>query len=232
MVYFLYDNYEAFSSQRLRMHTLKKGVLLSIEGIDGAGKSTLAQHLYQSLTQYTLPVILTKEPGGTALGQHIRSIVQQQTTPLHAKTEYLLFAADRAQHFHEVIIPALQNKKLIISDRMADSSLVYQGYGRGLDFAMINAINTWAMNSIQPHLTLYIQVPLHIAMQRLKKRSQTLTAFEQEKESFMYKLIEGFETLFKERNNVIILDGTQSPEILNKTATKAIKSWLQNNNLL
>lgn len=133
-------------------------------------------------------------------------------------SEYLLFAADRAQHFNQIVIPALNKNKIVISDRMADSSLAYQGYGRGLDLEMIKNVNKWAMQNIEPDLTFYIKIDAKIAFDRIKKRNETLTSFEKEKIDFWNKVLLGFEQIFKERKNVITLDGTLSPEDVTQEA--------------
>lgn len=211
---------------------IKQGILISLEGIDGSGKSTLAKNLYEGLKHRGLPVILTKEPGATSLGKQIRTMVQEKTMPICAKSEYLLFAADRAQHFHELIIPALQKNHIVISDRMADSSLVYQGYGRGLDIDMISKINAWAMNERQPDLTFYVKVPVEVALERLKARNLELTSFEKEDLSFMQRLSNGFEMLYKNKNHVITLDGQESPEVLAQQTTTIFEQWLSAKNRL
>lgn len=208
------------------MHKLKKGILIAIEGIDGSGKSSLAKNLYQSLSKH-YPVMLTKEPGGTLLGQQLRSIVQEKKVPVCAKAEFMLFATDRAQHFHEVIIPALSQNKIIISDRMSDSSLVYQGYGRGLDREAIHAVNNFVMNKIKPTITVYVKVSTHVATDRIKKRNIALTSFEKEKEDFVSKLSFGFDQLYKNREDVIIVDGNQTQEQVTQEALLKILQWLQ-----
>src|SRR5262245_6758669 len=107
------------------------GILITLEGIDGSGKSSIARELHTFFSsQYQ--TVLTKEPGGTPLGQRLRDLLQYQDIPVVAKAQYLLFAADRAQHFAYVVVPSLEQKCLVISDRMADSSIVYQGHGHGL----------------------------------------------------------------------------------------------------
>src|SRR3990172_1551765 len=123
----------------------KRGLLITLEGIDGSGKSTLANAIVTALTTLGKHVVLTKEPGGTALRTELRAILQTQKNPVCDKAEFLLFAADRSQHFKELIVPALEQGQIVISDRMADSSLAYQGFGRGLDKEMISSINRWAM---------------------------------------------------------------------------------------
>lgn len=130
------------------MPQLKSGILIAIEGIDGSGKSTLAKNLFSSLEQQRFDTILTKEPGDSELGKEIRELVCTQNIPISSRAQYLLFAADRAQHFDELIIPALQQNKLIICDRLSDSSLAYQGYGNGLSTDMIKSINEWSMHSL------------------------------------------------------------------------------------
>src|SRR3972149_5899470 len=124
-------------------------MLITLEGIDGSGKSTLAKKMADTLHN----VVLTKEPGGSALGKKLREILQMQPVPITPIAEFLLFAADRAQHFDEVVIPALEQNKIVISDRMADSSLVYQGYGRGINMENIKLVNKWVMQDITPDIT-------------------------------------------------------------------------------
>lgn len=139
------------------MKKQNNGLLIAVEGIDGSGKSTLAHHLFTWLSkQCTTTVIKTREPGGSPLGAHLRTIIQESNISLSHKAEFLLFAADRAQHFQEIIIPHLNQGHVVISDRLADSSVVYQGYGRGLDIAMIKSINSWAMNNRTADLTLFV----------------------------------------------------------------------------
>jgi len=201
------------------MQSPERGILIALEGIDGSGKSTLARNLAAALEQSGLPTILTKEPGDSKLGALVRTIVQKQDVPVCSKAEFLLFAADRAQHFEELIEPMLKQKKIIISDRMADSSIVYQGFGRGLSIEMIKAVNAWVMNGRNPDLVIYLRISPETAMQRLRTRSE-LTAFEMQ--AFQTKILAGFDELYKTRKNVIILDGTESPETLTQQALNAV----------
>lgn len=208
------------------MKPIKCGTLIAIEGIDGSGKSTLAGKLYNQLTNESIPAVLTKEPGATKLGSQLRSILHEKPFDICPKSEYLLFAADRAEHIHSVVAPALNKNNVVISDRMGDSSIVYQGYARGLDITMIEAINRWAMNYIQPDLIFYIQLSAEQAMERIKCRNTTLTSFEKEGKPFIEKLTLGFNTIFKNQPNVIWLDGTKSSEELKEIIFKNLSSWL------
>lgn len=209
------------------MPQLSRGILVAIEGIDGSGKSTLARNVAQTLTALQFPIALTQEPGKTGLGKLLKPIVQEKKVPIAPKAEFLLFAADRAQHFNEIIIPALKNNMLIISDRMADSSLVYQGYGRGLDIPMLKTINTWAMQEQNPDLVIYVKVNPEIAYERILKRGEKLSSFEKERETFIKKLSDGFDALLSARDNVIIIDGTLDAQTLTDHAVTKLTHWLK-----
>lgn len=209
------------------MNKLTGGMLIALEGIDGSGKSLLAKNLYQEFLEKNLPVVLTKEPGGSLLGKQLRTILQEQTVPVCPKSEFLLFAADRAQHFETIIIPALNKGNIVISDRLSDSSLAYQGYGRGLDLNILQTVNNWTMNNITPDIVLYVRVDIETAFQRLKNRNLALTAFEKERKSFFETLQKGYEEIFAGRTNVITLDGTMLPEQIKQIAVDKIITWMQ-----
>lgn len=186
------------------MKLLTKGIFITIEGIDGSGKTTLAKNLYRYLvTRY--PAILTKEPSETVVGKKIRLFLQEETK-ISTKAEYLLFAADRAQHFDEIVIPNLNAKKIIISDRSGYSSLAYQGYGRGLDMNMIKQINAWTMNNIEPDYIFYLKVDPTIGLERVSRRMEEISKFENLE--FLKKVATGFDAVFKDKNNVIILNAS------------------------
>jgi dTMP kinase len=202
------------------------GFLLTVEGIDGCGKTTLIEKLSKSLEK-NYSVLVTKEPGGSILGQQLRTILQTQETPLSGKAEFLLFAADRAQHFETIIIPALQKGMIVISDRCADSSLAYQGYGRDLDCALIEKVNQWAMNQITPDLIFYLKLDPETAHNRLLHARNSLTTFEQKKEAFWYKVIKGFETIFRNHAKVITFDAQESQEILHDRALEQVIKAVQ-----
>jgi len=209
---------------------LTYGILIVVEGIDGSGKSTLAKNLSAALSAQGAQVVLTKEPGATPLGVQLRTILQNQPYPLCSKAEFLLFAADRAQHFYEVVLPSLAQNKMVISDRMADSSLVYQGYGRGLEKDMINAVNAWAMDYRVPTITFYVQVPYELARERIMQRNE-LTVFEKEHALFTQKLIDGFKDLAHNNKNGVLLEGACSEQQLTSQAVEKIVQFIQNNNL-
>lgn len=211
------------------MHTLKRGILVSLEGIDGAGKSTLINLLSGHLNSDRIDHIKTKEPGGSVLGKQLRDMLHTNALPICPKAEYLLFAADRAQHMHDLVLPALAQHKLVLSDRMADSSLAYQGYGRGLDKEMIQNINKWTMENYQPDLLFFIQVPISVALERITARGN-VSSFEQQT-SFLEQVEKGFHIVFAQRKNVVPIDGTQEPEHVAKQVYTHLKDWLCQHNL-
>lgn len=187
----------------------KSGFLIAFEGIDGSGKSTLSKLVFKSLEALHVPVLLTKEPGGTPQGHMIRAIVHEHT--LTPQAEFLLFAADRAEHITQVIKPALQEGKIILSDRMADSSRAYQGYGREIDLDLIEGITQWVMQGVTPDLIVYSKIDAITAFKRIAQRHEGLTVFEREKTIFFERVIDGFETIFASKNNVLTVDAHMSP---------------------
>jgi dTMP kinase len=204
------------------MRALSRGYLIACEGIDGSGKSSLSAALAERLRTNGYDVVLTKEPGGTSLGTELRTTLQDQRGRVSDRAEYLLFAADRAQHFADIIIPALEARKIIVSDRLADSSLAYQGYGRELDRTLITAVNTWAMQHHRPDYTLYLQIDIHTAQQRLQQRNQQRTTFEAADMAFWQRVLRGFEELYKGRPDVLTLDATHPLEILVNQAAQRL----------
>lgn len=202
------------------------GTFITLEGIDGCGKSTLAKNLASALQSSGQSVLLTKEPGGSKLGTAVRQILHNQPEPLEAVSEFLLFAADRAEHFRKIIIPALEKKTTVISDRCADSSVAYQGYGRGLDVTFITYVNAIAMVGIVPTITIFIELDPHIAFARIQSRGNQLTSIESRGPEYLQRVQNGFETLFKHRSNVLRIDGRLTQEAM----LQAVIEHLAHNN--
>ncbi len=202
------------------------GVLITVEGIDGAGKSSLVERLGALLRQSGTIVVTTKEPGGSKLGLILRQMLQYQEVPIAPRAEYLLFAADRAQHFKEVVIPSLQAGSLVISDRMSDSSLAYQGFGRGHDLTMIKIINQWSMQGIEPNLTIYLKIPVDCAYERMQDRGIEKSVFESEKKEFLERVARGFDQIFATRSNVITIDAARDQDTVVQETFERVYAWL------
>ena len=154
---------------------------LTFEGIDGAGKSTHIAFVSKYLQDRGIDLVSSREPGGTQLGEKLRELVLHET--MHLETEALLMFASRREHIAQVIAPALARGAWVISDRFTDASFAYQGGGRGMDLAKLDALEQWVHPHLQPDLTLLFDVPLDVARARLDA-TRTLDKFEQEKTDF------------------------------------------------
>ncbi|BCW94972.1 MAG: dTMP kinase [Fimbriimonadales bacterium] len=181
---------------------MPRAPFITFEGVEGAGKTTLAQRLADWLHAQGVPVLLTREPGGSALGKQLRPILLHE--PLDAWAELFLFLADRRQHTLQVILPALERGTWVLCDRYADSTLVYQGYGRGLDIALIQRLNALATADLTPDLTVLIDLPVQDALARANAPNR----FEAETLAFHTRIREGYLQLaHAEPSRFLVLDG-------------------------
>lgn len=192
--------------------TIKNGFLISVEGVDGSGKSSFCSLLEKKLSSQ-FSVLLTKEPGGTFLGKSLRNLLLHTTEQWDSKSEFLLFAADRAQHFSELVLPALANNQIVISDRMGDSSLVYQGYVKKLPLELLQKINAWVMQNKMPDITFLLDVDEETVHTRMALRNIPDDVFEKNKAEILLR-IEGFRALFAQKENGYVLNATHSCEDL------------------
>ena len=165
----------------------ERGVFISLDGIDGAGKTTHLQAIQAWMTQQNLPFVMTREPGGTPLGESLRALLLDPTTHISNETECLLMFAARQQHLQDVIEPALAQGTHVISDRFTDATFAYQGGGRGLPWHKIEALELWVQAGLQPDLTLLLDVPLEVSMGRIEK-SREKDRFEQEQAEFFTRV--------------------------------------------
>lgn len=162
---------------------MKQGKFITLEGIDGAGKSTQLAWIVELLQQAGLQPVVTREPGGTPLGECLRALLLDKSMAMHAETEALLMFAARREHLDKVILPALAQGQWVISDRFTDASFAYQGGGRGLDTGKLDILEHWVQGSLQPDLTLYFDVPVEVGQQRVN-RIKDADRFEQEQGGF------------------------------------------------
>lgn len=201
---------------------MNKAKFITFEGVDGAGKSTHLAWFAEALRKRGKKVLVTREPGGTPLGECLREILLNQ--PMHAETEALLMFAARLEHIEQVIKPALQQGTWVISDRFSDASFAYQGGGRGVSVAKLEQLECWVHENFQPDLTLLFDLPVEVARQRLSK-SITLDRFEQEKDSFFEKVRQAYlERLKKHPDRFVLINAAQSPEQVKVNLEKVILS--------
>ncbi|MDP1679024.1 MAG: dTMP kinase [Candidatus Nitrotoga sp.] len=199
---------------------MNKAKFITFEGVDGAGKSTHLTWFAEALRKRGKEVLVTREPGGTPLGECLRDILLNQ--PMHAETEALLMFAARFEHIEQVIKPALQRGAWVVSDRFSDASFAYQGGGRGMNVAKLEQLECWVHENFQPDLTLLFDLPIEVARQRLSKNT-TLDRFEQEKDSFFEKVRQAYlERRKKHPDRFVLIDAAQTPEQVKANLEKAI----------
>jgi dTMP kinase len=185
-------------------------LFITFEGGEGGGKSVQAKALYRKLAKMAIPVLLTQEPGGTPFGRRIsRWLKWAKDTNISPLTELMLFNASRAQLVNDVIQPALKSGQVVISDRYADSTTVYQGYGRGLDLAMVKSVNKAATQGLTPDLTVLLDAPVEVCFAR--KGTSKRDRFEQEAIAFHRRVREGYLKLAAdEPRRWLVIDASQS----------------------
>ncbi|MBU1425948.1 MAG: dTMP kinase [Gammaproteobacteria bacterium] len=168
---------------------MRSAKFITFEGVDGAGKSTHLEWFADTLRKRGIDLLVTREPGGTLLGERLREILLNQ--PMHAETEAMLMFAARREHVEQVIRPALQCGTWVISDRFSDASFAYQGGGRGVPLAKLEQLEQWVHGDLQPHLTLLFDIPIEIARQRLSN-NVSLDRFEQERGEFFERVRQAY----------------------------------------
>ena len=171
-------------------------LLITFEGIEGSGKSTHLRHLAAHLRTSGRPVVETREPGDTRAGASIRRLLLgAEAVPLTPLAELFLYCADRAQHVSDVIAPALAAGRVVLCDRFSDSTIAYQGYGRGLDLDVVRALDARARAGIRPALTLLLDCPVREGLARTRERAQPGDRFEREAVAFHERVRAGFLSL-------------------------------------
>ncbi len=201
------------------------GVFITFEGTEGAGKSTQINLLAQRLQSVGRKVRLLREPGSTTIGEEIRHTLQHsaQNRAMTPEAELLLINASRAQLVREVIRPSLEAGEIVVCDRFYDSTVAYQGYGRGLELALVHQIIDFAVGSTRPNLTLFLHVPLSVSEQRRETRAGVRDRFEEAGREFFEKVEAGFLALAKaDPKRVKYIDATQSVETVQSEIWKQV----------
>lgn len=194
---------------------MQKGKFITLEGVDGAGKSTHLDWVAECVRRRGVEVVMTREPGGTPLGEELRKLLLAQ--PMHIDTEILLMFAARQEHLFKVIWPALDAGKWVISDRFTDATYAYQGAGRGADLGRIRELERWVQRDFQPDLTLVFHVPVEVAESRRGIRAGAQDRFEQLDREF-FERVSGQYTMraADAPGRLRLVDGTRSIEDIKK----------------
>jgi dTMP kinase len=196
------------------------GRLIAIEGIDGAGKTTLARGLLMALPE----LVVLREPGGAEVSERIRSLVADPGLRVDARAEALLFAAARAQLVAEVVVPLLRDGRWVVLDRFVDSSLAYQGAGRELGVSAVAAINAFACGDVRADLTLYVRVAPEVAAERVAAAG-ALDRIEAAGPEFFARVVDAYDALAAAApERYVVLDGSDAPETVVSRALAALKT--------
>ena len=205
---------------------MSKGLLISFEGVDGAGKTTQLDLLEDWLISHRIPYLRTREPGGTQLGIKIKNLLfhppGSKMTPLE---EMFLFQADRTEHFVEVVLPALEAGKLVITDRCFDASIAYQGYGRGVDIELIEYLSLLAMQGRIPDLTILLNLDPALIPER--KEHREINRLDAEPVSFFRRVHDGYLALVDAHpERIKVVDASRSPEAIHEEIVMLVQQLL------
>jgi dTMP kinase len=209
-------------------------MFITLEGGEGAGKSTQARALARRLADAGRAVVLTREPGGTPFGELARSLVLHHAIapgaerfPLGERAELLLFAAARAQHVDDVIRPALERGDVVLCDRFTDSTMAYQGYGRGISLDVIEQTNAIATRGTLPDLTVLLDLPVDIGLAR-RLGERAADQFEREARAFHERVRQGFLSLAgRDPGRWLVVDATQAPDVVTEAIWPRLASLLR-----
>ncbi|MGD9079136.1 MAG: dTMP kinase [Desulfobacterales bacterium] len=212
-------------------------MFITLEGIEGSGKTTQIGRLVEFLEKKGISCVTTRQPGGTLIGENIRSILlDPANSALAPLAELLLYMADRAQHIHELIRPALNNGKTVVCDRYFDATLVYQGFARGLSIELIGQLHQILFDDLKPDVTLLLDLPPQVGLERAwqqlnnGQRSGDESRFEAEALAFHEKVRAGYLELARlEPDRFRIVDAAQSPDEVFTAIREIVSSVLKNN---
>ncbi len=203
------------------------GFLVTFEGGEGCGKSTQIKKLSQFLEQEKIPFIVSREPGGTEVGEKIRDILLNMKAEMSSTVEFLLFSASRADHIEKVVKPALESGKIVLLDRFYDSSFVYQGYAGDLNLKDIQNVTELAVKDVKPNLTFLLDLDYEVGMLRKSKddKLRNLDRIEQKGESYHKKVRDGYLKLAEQNpDRIVVIDASKTPdEIFEKIKAKILK---------
>jgi dTMP kinase len=204
-----------------------KGRFITFEGVDGAGKTTQLEWARQFLEKKGCSLTVTREPGGTELGEALRDVLLNAKNAIHPETEALLMFAARREHIDRVIMPALHRGDVVLCDRFTDATFAYQGGGSGVESGKLEALEQWVHSDLQPDLTLYFDLSVEIARQRLDGEREA-DRFERESAEFFQRVRSAY--LARARKNpqrIRVIDASAAPEVINKLVEDILVSACQ-----
>lgn len=209
---------------------MKKGFMLVCDGSNGAGKTTVIKTIERYLKNKGLDVIVTREPGGTPIGEKIREIILDPKTPEMCNlTELMLFGAGRAQHINEKILPALAAGKVVISDRFDAATFSFQHYARGIDLDTICKINDMALNGFSPDMNIILDLDPKVGLERVMQRGEGLDRMEDEKMEFLERARNGYLTQAKQNpSKFTVIDASQTQAEVANEVISAIDKLIEN----
>jgi dTMP kinase len=201
---------------------LRNGYLITIEGIEGAGKSTAIKHIKKILQKNNIESVFTREPGGTDNAEKIRDLLlNNNLSGLDSTTELMLMFASRNEHVKTLIIPKMEEGKVVVSDRFYDATYAYQGGGRNIDITLIDKFRNLVLGDFEPNLTILLDVPIEISMARISKRKE-LDRIENEDARFFSRVREQYLKLARTNSRFVVIDGSQSLYKVKSDITNAI----------
>ncbi len=208
---------------------MEKGIFITIEGPEGAGKTTIIEMLLEELESEGYPIIKTREPGGIEIAEQIRSVIlNKQNTSMDGRTEALLYAAARRQHLVEKVLPAIEQGFIVLCDRFIDSSLAYQGFARGIGMDDVYSINEFATENRMPDATLYFDIDPEIGIKRINEhKGREVNRLDLENLEFHRKVREGYHILTKRYSNRIIeIDASQPLQKVFEEAVGSVRALI------
>lgn len=209
---------------------MKKGIFITLEGPEGAGKTTIVNLLTQRLEAEGFQVLQTREPGGIDIAEQIRRVIlDKQNTAMDPRTEALLYAAARRQHLVEKVLPALEENYIILCDRFVDSSLAYQGYARGLGIDEVFSINSFAIDGKMPKLTLYFDIEPELGLERINQhKGREVNRLDLEELEFHHKVREGYHKLIKrDPKRIYKIDASKPIEQVLQEAEQKVREVIE-----
>ena len=201
------------------------GLFITVEGIDGAGKTTHLAWLRDRFEARQREVVTTREPGGTALGESLRALLLRSEYPAYPETEAMLMFAARREHLERVILPALQNQKVVLCDRFTDATFAYQGYGSGVSLERLEILEAWVQRGLQPDLTFFFDVPVTVGQQRMGTECER-DRFERERADFFERVRAGYlERAARYPDRIHVIDSTPAIDVVRKSLERVLARY-------